>query len=105
MTVVRGIAVIHMKARAKVVFHGRVQGVWFRGNTQRFAIENGKVYGWVKNLPDRTVLAVFEGEKAEILKVISHCVHDQPYAKVTNHEVVWEDYKGEFRDFSIDYRR
>ena len=93
-----------MKVRAKVTFSGRVQGVWFRANTRRFAVENGHVTGWVKNMPDRSVMALFEGKKADILRVISSCVHDQPYAKVTNHEVIWEKYTGEFKGFSINYR-
>jgi len=93
-----------MKVRATVVFTGRVQGVFFRVNTQRFAIEQGNIYGWVRNMPDGTVMAIFEGEKSDILKVISRCAHDQPHARVRNHEIQWEEYKGEFDNFSIRSR-
>jgi acylphosphatase len=44
---------------AHVIVSGRVQGVWFRGNTQRFAAAAG-VRGWVRNLPDRRVEAVLQ---------------------------------------------
>ena len=93
-----------MKVRAKVVFSGRVQGVFFRANTQRFAIEQGNVHGWVRNMPDGTVTAVFEGKKTDILKVVSRCVHDQTHARVRSHDIQWEEYKGEFDGFSITYR-
>ena len=43
------------------MIHGRVQGVFFRDTTRRRAAERG-VSGWVRNNPDGTVEAVFEGE-------------------------------------------
>lgn len=46
--------------RARVVVHGRVQGVFFRDTTRRHAQRHG-VSGWVSNRPDGTVEAVFEG--------------------------------------------
>jgi acylphosphatase len=48
-----------MRARAEVKFTGIVQGVHFRDYTRRFANQQ-KVCGWVRNLPDGTVQAVFE---------------------------------------------
>ncbi|MCD6383946.1 MAG: acylphosphatase, partial [Thermoplasmata archaeon] len=48
-----------MKVRAHVFFYGRVQGVFFRANCQRKAMELG-VSGWVRNLPDGSVEAVME---------------------------------------------
>ncbi len=50
---------------AHVIVSGRVQGVWFRGNTQRAAAAAG-VHGWVRNLPDRRVEAVLQGERAAV---------------------------------------
>ncbi len=91
-----------MNARAHIVFSGRVQGVFFRANTQRQAVELG-VRGWVKNLPDRAVEAVFEGPKPKVKQLIEWCRHHQPMARVTNAEVTWEDYSGEFKSFEIVY--
>jgi acylphosphatase len=47
--------------RARVVVQGVVQGVYFRETTRRRAEEFG-VAGWVRNMHDRRVEAVFEGE-------------------------------------------
>jgi acylphosphatase len=91
-----------MNVRAHVIFTGRVQGVFFRANTERKAVELG-VYGWVKNLPNRSVEAVFEGEKSRVLNLIEWCSKHQPMAKVTNTDVDWEEYIGEFNNFNIKY--
>jgi acylphosphatase len=49
------------RVRKRVVVHGDVQGVFFRDTTRRQAGSRG-VTGWVRNCPDGTVEAVFEGE-------------------------------------------
>lgn len=46
--------------RYRVVVSGRVQGVFFRDTCRRRALQYG-VSGWVRNLPDGRVEAVFEG--------------------------------------------
>ena len=43
------------------MIHGHVQGVFFRDTTRRRAVEHG-VAGWVRNNPDGTVEAAFEGD-------------------------------------------
>ncbi len=63
-----------MTVRAEVIFLGKVQGVWFRANTQKFAVGHG-VVGTVRNLPDGSVEAVFEGEKTDVVSVISKCAN------------------------------
>ena len=45
----------------RVVIHGSVQGVFFRDTTRRRAESRG-VAGWVRNNPDGTVEALFEGD-------------------------------------------
>lgn len=91
-----------MKARASVNFKGRVQGVFFRANTREAAIRF-HVFGWVKNLSDGSVEAVFEGEKEGIENVILWCKTKQPHAYVESAEVKWEEYEDEFQRFEIRY--
>lgn len=91
-----------MKVRAHVYVSGRVQGVFFRYETRREAKMCG-VKGWVRNLPDGRVEAVFEGEEEAVKQLIEFCRHGPPGAKVTGVEVKWEDYTGEFKDFEIRY--
>lgn len=47
--------------RVRVIVDGRVQGVFFRDSTRRASLALG-VAGWVRNLSDGRVEAVFEGE-------------------------------------------
>jgi len=91
-----------LKVRAHVIISGRVQGVFFRTETQDEAIRKGMT-GWVRNMPDGRVEAVFEGEKDNVEKLIEFCRRGPPGARVTKVEVVWENYMGEFRDFRIRY--
>ncbi|MDI6631617.1 MAG: acylphosphatase [Bacillota bacterium] len=89
-----------VKARAHVIVKGKVQGVYFRGHTQEQARAAG-LTGWVRNLPDGSVEAVFEGERGAIEKVIKWCHEGPPAARVTGVTVNWEDWRGEFDTFSI----
>jgi acylphosphatase len=91
-----------MFSRAQVKFIGKVQGVFFRANTERKAIELN-LYGWVKNFEDGSVQAIFEGPKGKILQIIKWCAKDQPYAKVNDVEVTWESFRNEFDNFEIKY--
>ena len=54
-----------MPVRAHLLIKGRVQGVWFRANTQQQANILG-LKGWVKNLSDGQVETIFEGEKTDV---------------------------------------
>ncbi len=89
-----------VKVRAHVYVSGRVQGVFFRYETRREAVKRN-VKGWVRNLPDGRVEAVFEGEKEDVEKLIDFCHKGPPLAKVEKVEVFWEEYKGEFKDFKL----
>jgi len=91
-----------MKVRAHVFVSGRVQGVFFRSETRYEARLRG-VKGWVHNLPDGRVEAVFEGEEGAVKELIEFCRRGPPGAKVTKIDVKWEDYTGEFKDFEIRY--
>ncbi|PMP66237.1 MAG: acylphosphatase [Thermodesulfobacterium geofontis] len=88
--------------RVHVFISGKVQGVWFRSYTEAEAKKLG-IKGWVRNLPDGRVEAVFEGEDSAVDKMVTWCHKGSPYAKVENVEVIEEPYKGEFTDFKIRY--
>ena len=90
------------KARAHVLISGKVQGVFFRASTQDEALRLG-LKGWVRNLPDGRVEAVFEGDKKAIEEIIKWCHEGPPWAKVKEVKVEWQPYRGEFERFSILY--
>jgi acylphosphatase len=89
-----------MKTRAHVFVSGRVQGVFFRQKTKQQA-ESFGVTGWVRNLPDGRVEAVFEGDEEAVKALVEYCHHGPSYARVTNIDASWEDYRGEFSDFKM----
>ncbi|MBF0328668.1 MAG: acylphosphatase [Nitrospirae bacterium] len=91
-----------MKARAHLYISGRVQGVYYRGFTEELAESLG-LAGWVRNLHDRRVEAVFEGEKTVIEEAIRKCRSGPPASHVTGIDVSWEEKLEGFRDFSIRY--
>lgn len=91
-----------MKARAHVFVSGRVQGVFFRANTRDRARQSG-VGGWVRNLPDGRVEAVFEGEKDKVSEVVGWCRHGPSSADVSDVDVEWGGYTGDFDSFNIAY--
>jgi acylphosphatase len=87
---------------AEVVIHGLVQGVNFRASTRREAERLG-VQGWVRNLPDGSVQAVIEGEKKKTEQLLVWCHKGPPGARVTNVDISWKPYTGEFKTFDIRY--
>lgn len=87
---------------AHVIVSGRVQGVWFRGHTQRSASDAG-VRGWVRNLPDRRVEAVLQGERAAVESVIDFMRTGPPGASVTDCVVTWRPAGERYHGFDIRY--
>jgi acylphosphatase len=65
-----------------VVVAGRVQGVWFRDSCRQHALAAG-VAGWVRNRPDGTVEAVFEGPPDAVAALVAWCRTGPPLARVT----------------------
>jgi acylphosphatase len=90
------------KSRSKVIVKGIVQGVNFRYYTQRQAIRYN-ITGWVQNLPDGSVAALFEGEEQDVEAMVQWCRHGPPSAQVTELIVQPEEYQGEFSSFSIKF--
>lgn len=87
------------KIRRHVWVNGRVQGVAYRAWTQEIANRLG-IAGWVRNLPDGRVEAVFEGEGAIVQTLIQHCHQGPPAAIVTQVEVIEEPMEN-LQGFSI----
>jgi acylphosphatase len=88
------------RVRAHVFVRGRVQGVFFRQNTQHQAEILG-VKGWVRNLPDGSVEAIFEGDETSVNRIVEYCRHGPSPAKVQNFEVRYENHSGKFEGFTI----
>ena len=84
--------------RAHVFVSGIVQGVFYRGNTQKTARSLG-LTGWVRNLPDGRVEAVFEGPMDKVQKALAWCRIGSPSAYVDRVDVRFETPTGEFRSF------
>jgi acylphosphatase len=91
------------KCRVHVWVSGRVQGVYFRDATRNEAIRH-RIGGWVRNLPDGRVEAVFEGEPGAVEQMVHFCHEGPHHASVDGVRVEEEDFRGEFNGFDIRYR-
>jgi acylphosphatase len=80
--------------RAHVVVRGRVQGVYFRASTDERA-RSLAVAGWVRNLPDGAVEAVFEGEDERVESLVAWCGRGPSGSRVDDVAVKWEAPRGE----------
>ncbi len=86
--------------RVHVFVSGRVQGVFYRDSVRRRAVELG-VSGWVRNLPDGRVEAVFEGSEAAVQGALAYARQGPPFARVSDVEVSEEPATGESGRFEI----
>ena len=91
-----------MKARAHILVTGRVQGVFFRDHTQKWA-SSLNLTGWVRNIRSGQVELVAEGDKEKIEELINRLNEGPPLAQVEKVDVNWEEYKGEFKDFRVTF--
>ena len=91
---------LRVKVRAHVIFEGLVQGVFFRANAKRCA-DSLRLTGWVRNRPDGTVEAVFEGEEERVKEAIEWCASRQPYAQVEQKREDISAPSGEFESFTV----
>jgi acylphosphatase len=77
-----------------VVVRGRVQGVFFRVETRERARSLG-LSGWVRNTPDGSVEAVFEGDRERIESMLAWCRRGPSLARVDDVQTEWEEPVGE----------
>ncbi|MGP4003825.1 acylphosphatase [Streptomyces sp. 8N706] len=79
--------------RRRAVVSGDVQGVYFRDTCRREATLRG-VSGWVRNLPDGTVEAVFEGHPERVGEMVAWAHEGPPTAIVDEVSVTEEEPEG-----------
>jgi len=79
--------------RSRVVVEGLVQGVWFRDSTRRMAT-GLRLAGWVRNLPNGAVEAVFEGPAEKVAQAVAWAHSGPERAVVTSHEEFSEQPEG-----------
>lgn len=85
--------------RAHVIVSGKVQGVGYRYATVETASQLG-LSGWVRNLPDSRVEAVFEGSQEVVEEMIRWCYQGPPAAVVRDIAVEYEEPEG-LRGFQV----
>ena len=86
--------------RIHIYVSGIVQGVFFRKNTRKRALQLG-VTGWVRNLLNGRVEAIIEGERKQVETLIQWCKEGPPQAKVTRLDVFPKKPKYDFKTFLI----
>jgi acylphosphatase len=86
--------------RVRVRIHGRVQGVFFRAEARSRAESLG-IAGWVRNAPDGSVEALFEGEPGRVDSMVEWCRRGPSGAHVTEVEVFEEEAGQAERGFRV----
>ena len=88
--------------RARVLFHGHVQGVGFRWTTRRLAGGHPGVTGRVRNLPDGSVELVAEGERADVEAFIAD-INERMAGYIVRANIQWSHVVPQYRSFDIGY--
>ena len=86
--------------QAHVFISGIVQGVGFRYFVRNNARRLG-LTGWVQNIEDGGVEAVFQGDKESIEKIIGLCRKGPFLAEVKHIGFEWEEGKEKFKEFLV----
>lgn len=81
----------HLKAH--IFVEGKVQGVFYRSWVKKMA-EELTVNGWVKNLDDGRIEAIFEGPRDKVDELVELCKQGSESAKVKHVDVVFEEPEG-----------
>lgn len=86
--------------RFHVFIYGIVQAVGFR-NYIRTKANKLSIKGWIKNLEDGRIEAVFEGEDENINEILEYCKKGPYLAKVDNLIIKEEEYESKFKEFRV----
>jgi acylphosphatase len=87
------------RTRAHVFVSGRVQGVYYRATTREQARDRD-VDGWVRNLDDGRVEAVFEGPAEDVEAMVEWCHEGSDRARVDDVEAEYDD-PGRLNGFEV----
>lgn len=90
-----------MNKTLHALIKGKVQGVFFRAETQRQAQKLG-LTGWVRNLADGRVEVLASGEEPLLADLQAWLQQGPTRANVTQVEAVYRDFQP-FEDFRVDY--
>ena len=88
--------------RVRLLVSGNVQGVFFRQALKVIAKKNN-ISGWVRNLKDRRVEAVFEGDSKSTNSVIEWTRVGPANSRVDDIKVINEEFENEFLTFDVLY--
>lgn len=88
------------KARLYCLISGLVQGVGYRFFCQRYAYRLN-LTGYAKNLWDGKVEVVAEGDRDKLLQFLDHLKQGPSFAEVKKVEPYFQEFKGEFDDFTV----
>jgi acylphosphatase len=91
-----------MKRRLIVKVEGRVQGVFFRANTQKVA-QNLNLTGWVLNESDGSVMVLAEGEEKNLRELLDFLKTGPNHAIVEKVQIKWAKATDEFDNFEVRY--
>ncbi|UCG53165.1 MAG: acylphosphatase [Candidatus Latescibacterota bacterium] len=89
-------------SRLHVWVEGLVHGVFFRDTTRQVA-RGLNLSGWVKNLPDHRVEAVFQGDRESCERILEFVRKGPPSARVDHVEFQWEDDEEDLNGFQIRF--
>jgi acylphosphatase len=102
MSATKHMGVFQQTVRVRAHVTGRVQGVYYRAETQKKASQLC-LTGWVRNLPDGRVEILAEGEEQSLRQLIAWCRQGPPRSKVGLVEEFIEASTGEYDSFEITF--
>jgi acylphosphatase len=88
--------------RLHLIISGRVQGVFFRHNTNKIANKLG-LTGFVRNLGNGCVEIIAEGNEEKLKELIAFCRKGPENSSIDDVKIQYEEAKNEFNTFSVKY--
>ena len=88
--------------RVHIFISGKVQGVFFRQALKVIAKKNN-VSGWVRNLPDKRVEAILEGDSKSVNLVVEWAKIGPANSHVDDIQISNEEFRNEFSTFEVLY--